>query len=148
MRGSAVSKNHNCITNWLQVNVPVYMSQARAAGAPVVTRAGEYLGRLEEATRENRQQALNKVYGLAPEMWDQLGIYIHLCWDFILDYTYWVQGHIANLYIYVYHWVDTNVLQGDFSSKNIQENVSWSASKVQNLTLSAFQWCQQWWVKT
>ncbi|WAR22732.1 LOW QUALITY PROTEIN: T214B-like protein [Mya arenaria] len=47
--------------SWLQVNVPVYMSQARAAGAPVVTRAGEYLGRLEEATRENRQQALNKI---------------------------------------------------------------------------------------
>ena len=52
-----------------------------------------------------------QVYGWAPGMWDQAGVYLHLCWDFILDYTHWIMGHIAPLSAHVYQWVDTNVIQ-------------------------------------
>ncbi|XP_052274019.1 transmembrane protein 214-B-like [Dreissena polymorpha] len=136
--------NFSCTVGcWCRRNIPVFFGQVQATLSPVLFQVWEGVLSLEEATRENRQAAISTVYAWAPDMWDQLGVYLHMCWDFILEYTYWIQGHIATFYTLVYHWVDTNIINGDFSSQNIRQNLFWSAAKVQEITTSTFTWCKQ-----
>ncbi|XP_060578304.1 transmembrane protein 214-A-like [Ruditapes philippinarum] len=131
------------IFGWLQVNVPVYYEKVYTTVAPVVAKIVETVIHFWNNTRQHRTAVADKVYSMAPEIWDEVGKYLALCWDFILEYTYWIQGHIAVCYKYVYHWVEKNIIQGDFSAANIQHTLSWSANRFQNYTLSAIEWCRQ-----
>jgi len=53
------------------------------------------------------QFSIFQVYNLSPELWDQVNLYLLLVWDFILEYSHWMQGHIATLYTHTYLWVET-----------------------------------------
>ena len=57
------------------------------------------------------QFSIFQVYNLSPELWDQVNLYLLLVWDFILEYSHWMQGHIATLYTHTYLWVETNILK-------------------------------------
>ncbi|XP_053395590.1 transmembrane protein 214-B-like [Mercenaria mercenaria] len=133
------------IFGWLQVNVPVYYEKVYNTVAPVVVKVAEALVQFWDNTKQHRTYVAEKVYSFAPSVWDEVGKYLALCWDFILEYTYWIQGHIAICYKHTYHWVEKNIIQGDFSTHYVQQTLTWSANKVQNFTLSAVEWCRQLW---
>ncbi|KAL4235624.1 hypothetical protein ACF0H5_004019 [Mactra antiquata] len=135
----------NIASQWLQVNIPIYYKIVKDAVAPIIQKVSEIVVQVWENTREHRVFIYNKVYALAPEVWNEIGRYLALCWDFILEYTYWIQGHIAVMYNSIYHWVDVNILKGNLSIDDIRQTVSWSANKLHVSFNMLIDWCRQFW---
>lgn len=141
----AVSFYASITYSWLSVNVPLYCELIYNTLSPYVVKFVDFCKNLEEYTRPHRHAAVDWIYALAPKFWEDVGHYLTLCWDFILEYTYWILEHIQGIYKHIYHWVEDRIINGNFSTEGIQDTLTWSATRLQYYTHTAIDWCKQLW---
>lgn len=133
------------IYGWLSVNVPLYCELVYSTFSPYVWKFVDLCKNLEEYTRPHRHAAVDWIYALAPKFWEDVGRYLGLCWDFVLEYSYWIFGHLEVLYKHIYHWVEDNIIKGNFTTDGLRDSLSWSATQIKYFTHTAIDWCRQLW---
>lgn len=137
---------------WLSVNVPLYYSKVEAVVRPQVTRFVEVVvdswTKTVEITGPYREWIVIKltdgwhwVYSLSPEVFDKIGHYLLLSWNYCRHYVILIYGHVANLVFIAFKWLEENLILNKFTPESFQQMYKTAISSIQKMTTSFIQWC-------
>ncbi|XP_076440905.1 transmembrane protein 214-B-like isoform X2 [Babylonia areolata] len=129
--------------HWLKETVGPGLRWAWQAGVEAVVSAVEWARPHCLWAFSKTQQGLVWVYKKSPDMWDQYGAWLWLCWDFLKDYTHWIWKHVLHWALVTQHWLQDHVIPSNLSTDRLQETAVWSVQQMHNYTLSFFSWCNR-----